>query len=278
MRVLDLEEQHRPLYCVCLEDWSADMAEAGEHKQRWYEAYRDRGLRVKLAEDEDGAVAGMIQYLPVEESPFAEGRDAYVILCIWVHGHPQGVGDRRGRGIGSALLRAAEEDARQLDAKGMAAWGLALPFWMRARWFRQHGYTVADRDFPSVLLWKPFVEGAEPPRWIRPRRRVEPGADRVRVTAFVHGWCPARNIGTERAIRAAAGFGDRVELQLIDTRPRETLPAWGHSDAIFIDGRRFGFGPPPSEDRIRRRIERAVRRRERRAALRAFTARIRGGA
>jgi len=46
----------------------------------------------------------------------------------------------QGRGIGSALLEAAENDARELGAKGMAAWGLWLPFWMKASWFKKHGY------------------------------------------------------------------------------------------------------------------------------------------
>ena len=35
-----------------------------------------RGLRVKLAEADDGTLAGMIQYVPIEHS-FAEGHDLY---------------------------------------------------------------------------------------------------------------------------------------------------------------------------------------------------------
>ena len=36
------------------------------------------------------------------------------------------------RGMGKALLAAAEEDARALGTKGMAAWGVWLPSWMKA--------------------------------------------------------------------------------------------------------------------------------------------------
>jgi cobalt-zinc-cadmium efflux system protein len=86
---------------VCLEDWSDEMKEAGDHKARWHERMAQRGLRVKLAVDDAGAVGGMIQYLPIEEF-FVEGRGLYMILCIWVHGHKQGRGDFRRRGMGSA--------------------------------------------------------------------------------------------------------------------------------------------------------------------------------
>jgi len=48
-------------YFSCLEDWSDEMQGAGNHKTCWYDNYKDRGLRVKLAIDENDVVAGMIQ-------------------------------------------------------------------------------------------------------------------------------------------------------------------------------------------------------------------------
>lgn len=163
MRVIDLTSEHHTTYFSCLEDWSDEIKEAGDHKQCWYNQYKDKGLRVKLALDEHDTVGGMIQYLPIEES-FVEGRELYFILCLWVHGHKQGRGDFQGRGMGEALLHAAEEDAGAHGTKGMAAWGLWLPFWMKASWFKKHGYKTADRDAISLLVWKPFTDDAMPPR------------------------------------------------------------------------------------------------------------------
>ena len=261
IRVVDLTPVHEPLYLVCLEDWpGSELPGAGDHKARWYARMREQGLRVKLALDANGTVGGMIQYVPIERSP-ALGRGLELILCIWVHGHARGRGDFQGRGMGTALLEAAEADARARGVAGMAAWGLALPFWMRASWFRRHGYRRADRRGLAALVWKPFVEGAEPPRWPDVTgKRPEPVPGKVVVTGCLSGWCPAQNLAFERARRAAATLGDRVECRLVDTADRDTMLAWGECDALFVDDRRVTTGPPPSEAKLVRLLRRRLRR------------------
>ncbi len=46
------------MYFCCLEDWSDEMKEAGDNKQRWYERMKDNGV-----------ISGMIQYMPIEPPP-----------------------------------------------------------------------------------------------------------------------------------------------------------------------------------------------------------------
>ena len=258
MKIVPLTPEHEPVYCVCLEDWSEEMNEAGDHKARWLEKMRARGLRVRLALDDKGEVGGMIQYVPIEEA-FVDGEGLYFIHCIWVHGHKQGRGDFRKHGMGRALLAAAEQDARELGAKGMAAWGMAIPVFMRASWFRKHGYRKADAVGLQDLLWKPFAADAKPPRWIRDRKKPQPEPGRVTVTALINGWCPGMNMAFERARRAAAEFGDKVEFRAVDTFDRAAFREWGEPDAIFVDGRGIRMGPPPSYEKIRKAIAKKVK-------------------
>jgi GNAT superfamily N-acetyltransferase len=260
MDVIDLTDEHRDLFAVCLEDWSTDAREAGPRRACWVDRFRERGLRAKLAVDGAGVVGGMIQYLPIEEWPI-RGENLYFIPCIWVHGHRQGRGDFQGKGIGKALLEAAEADARALGARGMAAWGLALPFWMKASWFRKQGYRKADRQGISVLLWKPFVDDARPPRWFDKGGRL-PGSvpGKVNVVVFSAGWCTAQNLAAERAKRAAAEFGDQVAFAEIDTSERAAVAEWGFSDALFVDGKKVRTGPPPTYEKIRGLIAKRARR------------------
>ena len=261
MKVVDLAEEHEQLYFVCLEDWCEEMEEAGGHKQVWYNKMKDKGLRVKLALDDRGEVGGMIQYIPIERSS-VEGSELYFINCIWVHGYKKGRGNFQKKGMGKALLQAAENDVKTKGAKGIAAWGIPLPFWMKASWFKKQGYTKVDKQgfLGPVLLWKPFTREAIPPKWIRQKKNTETILGKVSVTAFLNGWCPAQNLVFERAKRAASEFGDKVMFRGIDTSDRENFLEWGIADALFIDDKQVRTGPPPSYEKIKKIIAKRVRK------------------
>jgi GNAT superfamily N-acetyltransferase len=259
MKVIDLTEEHKTSYLVCLEDWSAEIKEAGKIKEQWVEKMKSKGLRVKLAVDEKGVVGGMIQYFPIEHS-WIEGKDLYFIGCIWVHGYKKGRGDFRGKGMGKAMLKAAEEDVKKLGSKGIVAWGIPLPFWMKASWFKKQGYKKADQKgfLGEVLLWKSFAEDAVPPKWIQPKKKPGRSPGKVSVTCLNNGWCPAQNLACERTKRAASVFGDKVELEVIDTFEKKNFDEWGISDAIYIDGKKVWTGPPPSYEKLKSKIKKQI--------------------
>lgn len=259
MEIIDLTEEHRTEYLLCLEDWSGEMKKAGDHKEIWYSKMKNKGLGVKLAVDEKGTVGGMIQYLPAEQS-FIEGENLYFIHCIWVHGYKKGRGNFQKRGMGKALLQAAEADAESKGAKGMAAWGISLPFWMKASWFKRQGYEKVDKDGMAVLLWKPFTDDVIPPKWMKKRKRPERLPGKVTVTAFINGWCPAQNLAFERAKRAASEFKDKVVFQEINTFDRDSRLEWGIVDGLFIDGKQVRTGPPPSYEKIKKKITKRIKK------------------
>ena len=259
MKVIDLTEDYKQLYFVCLEDWCEEMKEGGDHKELWYNKMKDNGLGVKLALDDNGKVGGMIQYIPIEHS-FAEGKNLYFINCIWVHGYKKGRGNFQKKGMGKALLQAAEADVKAKGAKGMVAWGISLPFWMKASWFKKQGYTKVDKQESQVLLWKPFTNNAILPKWIKQKKKPEMTPGKVTVTAFLNGWCPAQNIVFERAKRAASEFRDKVVFREINTFDRKIFLEWGIADALFIDDKQVRTGPPPSYEKIKKLIAKRVKK------------------
>ncbi len=259
MQIADLTEDREDTYFLCLEDWSDEMKESGNRKETWYGRMKDKGVKVKLAFDEKGVVGGMIQYMPIELS-WVEGKDMYFIMCVWIHGYEEGVGNHQKKGMGKALLKAAEEDAKASGKKGIVAWGIPLPFWMTASWFEKQGYEEVDRNDVAVLLWKPFDKKAVPPKWMKQKKRPGKTPGKVTVTSFANGWCPAQNIVYERAKRASGEFGDEVVFEEIDTLDRDVLLEWGVVDGLYIDDEKITTGPPPSYDDIVKMIRKRVKR------------------
>ncbi len=234
------------------------MREAGDHKERWFQKMRGQGLRVKVAVDDRGTAGGMIHYVPIEKVA-VEGKDLYYMYCIWVHGYAKGRGNFQKKGMGKALLLAAEEDVKQLGGKGFVVWGVSLPFFMRASWFKKRGYRRVDRVGFQELLWKPFSKDAIPPKWIKQRKVPETEAGRVVVTCFKNGWCPGQNLVYERAKRVANELGDKVVFREVDTFDRGTAVEWGISDGLFVDRKQIRTGPPPSYEGLMKAISKRVK-------------------
>jgi GNAT superfamily N-acetyltransferase len=262
MKIVDLAPEHESLYFNCLIGDPDRLADAGDYKRVWYEAMKPRGLKVKLALDDRGNPVGMIQYLPVEESSVA-GRDLYSLLCIWVINDKKFRGNHQRHGYGKALLAAMEDDARQHGKKGVTVWGLSLPAFMPAAWFKKHGYAEAERQGMRVLLWKHWDPTAQKPFWVRRHKTPENRPGRVTVTAFCSGWCPEVNKAFTRTKRAVAGCGGPIEFAEINTTERKTFEEWGIVDGLFVDGKEMPLGPAPSYAKIKRAIGKSVKNAQR---------------
>ena len=138
-------------------------------------------------------------------------------------------------------------------------------------WYGRHGYVTADSHTASGafgcpvhdLVWKRFNRKASPPRWIRPKRKLELVPGKVTVTVFNSGWCPSRNYCLEGAKRVARRFDDDVVLQEYDGGSRRIVNAWGITDALFIDGKTYKDQRPERiEAAIARKVEKLRKRKE----------------
>jgi GNAT superfamily N-acetyltransferase len=257
MKIRDLKHDDLNLYYCCLEPWSDEMKLAVTKKEEWYSKMKDRGVKVKVAIDDDKEVAGMIQYTPANEL-FVDGENITFINCIWVHGHSQGLGNRQGKGMGQALLKAAENDAKSLGSIGIAAWGIPEKFWMSAIWYEKMGYKEVDRDGWTVLVWKPFKDNASAPKLIKKKKTPTTTPGKVNVTVFINGWCSSMNIVYEYVKKAIIEFGDIIDYHEFDTTNVNTLREWGLTDAVFIDGQEMFQGSPPSYEDVLKTIKEKV--------------------
>lgn len=240
MTIADLDKTTERAWLACLKEW--DQEPRGTvHRAEWYRRLRDRGLRVKLALTDDGAAGGMIQYVPIEYC-MATGRDLYFIQCTWVHGYEEGPGNLQRRGIGKALLAAAEDDVRERGAKGIAAWGNTFPGWMPVAWLLKQGYEEADRSGPKVLVWKRFASDAVSPKWRVQRKTPGRTPGKVTITAFFNPWCNGACEFYERVVEVAENMKGKVDFERIDTSMPEALDEWGIGNAVFVNDRQITHG------------------------------------
>ncbi|MFU8842573.1 MAG: GNAT family N-acetyltransferase [Bacteroidales bacterium] len=255
MQIVDLTEDNKQTFFLCLQEWSEELKDAVSAKEAWYNHMKNKGLRVKLGLNEQGVAGGMIQYFPIEHS-WIEGEELYFISCIWVHPNKRGAGNFQKKGLGKALLQAAVDDAKASGSKGIVAWGTSLPFWMRANWYKKQGFTPVDSTgfLGDLLLWQKFTDDAIPPCWIKPKKKPGTPDTKVHVTCLTNGWCTAMNLACCRAKDVAGEFGDHVTFEEINTAQIQNKEDFGKPDALYIDGKKISMGPPPSKEKLRKMI------------------------
>ena len=161
-----------------------------------------------------------------------------------MHGYEHLVGNQQGQGYGRFILDGIEEDVRQTGARGIAAWGMDLPYWNPVSFYEHMGYARVETNGPVVLVWKPFAEDAEPPSLIRQNRSPVKREGQTTVTAFVNGWCNGSCGQCVHARDAVAGLDEFVAYEEIDTSDRATILSWGIDDDIFVDDKPFDPGRP----------------------------------
>ncbi|HBE04682.1 MAG: hypothetical protein A2096_05425 [Spirochaetes bacterium GWF1_41_5] len=263
MKIIDVNESYENDYFRCLSPWEeecpGESIEADRHKACWYQTMINKGLGAKIALNEENKPVGMIQYAPAGHF-MLDGEDLYFLYCIYIPEKKKTNMFNRKKGIGKALLKAAEEDVKSRGAKALVVWGMIIPVFMQASWFKKQGYTKIIRDGISTVLWKKFSDNAKPPVLIKPKKKPELVQGKVTVTGLVSGWCSNFNRILERGKKAAGEFGDKVVYKEINTNEKSVFLEWGLSDALFIDDKDINSGPPQSYKRIKNIIAKKVKK------------------
>ena len=239
IRVSDVTEDTLGYVACCAQtDKGAEWEQAAKLHEDWMRKTLTRsGMRVKVALDGDQPI-GFLFLLPVERTSwYVAGQELATVQCLNVEE------EYRGRGVGEQLLVAAEETARAF-ARGMAVIAYEPSDWfLPASFFRAQGYRDVERRGSSVLMFKPFEEGAQAPRFV-PRQyrapRLVPG--RVIVETFWSPQCLTTALDIVHVREVCAEFGDDVMLREYDATMPGMRERFGIPRALYIDGVEKGWG------------------------------------
>jgi GNAT superfamily N-acetyltransferase len=239
--------------CCSHVEESKEIDMAARRRVGWIRRKFEEGLRVKVALL-DGLHAGFLYLMPIEISPWGPlGNDLLVISCLYV------TLDKQRRGVGRALVRAAEDETKRWKAKGIVTTAYYHDFWfMPATFFEKMGFRVANRRGPTGILWRAYDPSAELPRFLERNYSFQPVEGKVVIDLFWSSICSTSEIEAQRVREVASEFGDAVILNEYASDKPAILREYQTPRGIFINGDEIYWGYGAPKEGIRTAIDRAL--------------------
>lgn len=118
------------------------------------------GLRLLLFRDEESKPLAFLEYVPGEYAWRPVDAEGWLFVhCLWVYPRGQRVG-----GLGSRLIRACLEEARQEGATGVAAMVSEGPWMIGKQVFLNNGFRqIAEADGFQLVIHR--LKGGREPRF-----------------------------------------------------------------------------------------------------------------
>jgi GNAT superfamily N-acetyltransferase len=245
------EEEYFVATCTHVNE-TAEIDASSKRRLGWFKKMHRRGLRIKVA-TLSGEAAGFIYVMPIEICPSGPaGRELAAFPCLVAHSKA------KGRGVGKALVAAAEAEAKNQGQKGLVTYGYYHDCWfMPAAYFEKLGFEVAARRGEAAVMWKVFDPTAEPPSFTEGEYGFEPIPGKVAVDLFFNTFCLTSDVEAERVREVAAAFGDAVALREYDAGDPAIIKHYGRARGIFVDGEEIFWGYEAPREGIRGAIHKA---------------------
>ena len=161
------------------------------------------------------------------------------ILCVCV--------SQPARGYGRYVLSEIERDARESGCAGVVVAGNEFN---PVSFYEHMGYVRVEQCGLKVLLWKPFRDSAQPPKFLdrqAPLRCSYATAGKVHVLSFTDGWC---HDGCDRCVMVrdvVQAISTKADLTEVLSDGTTDVRTHGEShDAVYIDGVAFRPDGPPA--------------------------------
>ncbi|MEN6369635.1 MAG: GNAT family N-acetyltransferase [Thermotogota bacterium] len=216
------------------------------------------GGAVAFAAFLDGEAVGFAHGIPIELSSWGPlGEGILTLPCLYVVKKAARLG--AGRRLVEAVLEAARRQRRTAVATTAYRDLPGAEWFLPAAFFESVGFDVVAERGREVLLWRPLLRAASPPRFLESTYQFQPVPGRVAVDLFWNGFCPTSDIEAERVRGVCASYAPRVLLREYCAEDRHALLEHQIPRGIFVDGWEIGWGYEAPEEGIRDAIEAALR-------------------
>ncbi len=219
----------------------------------WLKSMKKNGLRVKVALLE-GKHAGFLYIMPIEINPWPiEGKDLMVFPCLVSQSKFS------KKGIGTELIKAAEEETKRQNRKGIATMGYFWDFWfMPAEYFLKMGYKTAEKRNKEAILWKQFSQIAEAPHFRKENYNFKPIKGKIVIDLFWNRFCLTSDVEAQRVREVVSEYGNDVILNEFSAVNQKNLRQYGIERRIYINGEIIEVGPEIEKSKLKESINHAL--------------------
>lgn len=214
------------VYCV------VNKKSRGYHaKIDWCKSKVNEELKLKIAFDQQGKQQGFIEYLPSENAWRPVKAKNYVFIqCIVVFSKAL-----RNQHLGSMLLEACEEDARQNGKDGVCSMTSDGTWMANKKLFEKNGFTVEQKQDRFELMVKKFNRKVPTPEL----------TDWTSQLPKYKGWnliyadqCPWHCKSVEALLNHSYDVGIDLKVQKLETpKQAQNAPSGYGTFALIKDGR-----------------------------------------
>lgn len=214
------------LFCI------KDLKNPGfKAKQLWFEKRYAEGLRMKVLQDELGKKLAFIEYVPANYAwrP-VEAPDFMFIHCMYVYAKKD-----RSMGLGSKLIEACVEDARQNGLSGVCVMTSKGSWITDKRLFEKNGFSQVDQLGRFELLSLKWNKAISDPKLLNWKSEL----------STYQGWhllyadqCPwhEKSVKVMQAVAESQGI-DMITTTFKSRKDIEKAPSGFGTFALIHDGR-----------------------------------------
>ena len=201
-------------------------------KKEWLKQRFDEGL-VFYRSEERGKC--FIEYIPAENAWVPIDADGYLYInCLWI------AGSMKGHGYSNDLLEKCVQDAREQGKCGiciLCVEGRKREFLADPKYLAYKGFKTADiSDCGINLMYLPFAENAEPPKFKECARHPKVGEDGFVV--YYTDQCPFTCYWVPRVQEAAKEHNIPLKVvHITDKEAAQNVPAPVTTYALFKNGK-----------------------------------------
>lgn len=247
---------------LCLNPEKPVVHEGCRQRIDFLRSRRRFGLDGFVAYDEDGRVAGFVDYIPAEAATAGVHADGYLFLqCLWVRK------DCEKKGLGKKLLDSVIGQVTYQT--GIVVVAHDDPDHMPAAFFAKHGFHCVDSWKSLRLMVLPMRPGpvpfwrteplfaGDPAAREQEARVAQPARPLPMVDVFFNRLCPYNWVALQQLQARLAELEGKVGVRVHDAEQEPNHRVLGLEFSVFLEGENLAYSPVSAEqlvDRIRERL------------------------